>query len=267
MLYKGSSKIGFVGACAWFLTLGGASAVAQQLAFPKPPASALASGSSAPAEPLGSMLANVAAPSDSFTNDEAAEAVATGLKGKGKHQGLVLRDSAAGFGAAMTRMSNSLNGAHDAVGSSGFWLEAWTPLAWVQQQASYAAKEYRTMTLEDVDDSMRAPVFRVIAHPDSPSEVSARGAVGTSSVQHLVLRSEDKKIVIQPLEKTVFSEDNKNAFGANFVLGGVIAKFPMDGLRELRGPKGDREFFITVVGATGEEKNFKVKRKHFDELK
>ena len=197
------------------------------------------------------------AESGSFTNEEAKEAVTAGLKAKGKHQGLVLRDTGQGLLSAIS----------DGSGSTGFWLEAWTPLAWVQQQASHASKEYRTMTIDDVDDAMREPVFRVIAHPDNPRQVSARGAAGTSSVQHLVLRSEDKKIVIQPLEKTAFTEDNKNAFGANFVMGGVIAKFPMDGLLELRGQKGDREFFITIVGATGEEKNFKVKKKHFDELK
>jgi hypothetical protein len=74
-------------------------------------------------------------------------------------------------------------------------------------------------------------------------------------------------MVIQPLSKEEFTEDAQNAMGAKATFTAIVATFPMDGLRELRGPKGDREFFITIVGASGEEKNFKVKKKHFDELK
>jgi hypothetical protein len=35
---------------------------------------------------------------------------------------------------------------------------------------------------------------------------------------------------------------------------------------ELRGPNGDQEFVVTVVGADRREKNFEVKKKHFERL-
>jgi hypothetical protein len=74
-------------------------------------------------------------------------------------------------------------------------------------------------------------------------------------------------MAVQPVWKETFAEEVKNALGASFTFTGVAAKFSMDDLRELRGPNNDREFFIVVIGESGEEKNFKVKRKHFDELR
>ena len=47
---------------------------------------------------------------------------------------------------------------------------------------------------------------------------------------------------------------------------GIIAKFPLDAVRELRGAKGDKEFLIVVVGAGTKEKEFRVKEKHFERL-
>jgi hypothetical protein len=47
---------------------------------------------------------------------------------------------------------------------------------------------------------------------------------------------------------------------------GIVAMFPLDAVRELRGPKGDQEFLIVVVGEGRTEKVFKVKEKHFARL-
>lgn len=208
-----------------------------------------------------SVMATVALGAQSFTmtDDQIQQAVTAGQKAKGKRQGLVLRDTAAGIAAAMAGSGSSA--------TNGFWLEAFTPLSWIQQQASNAAKEYRTITAANVDDTWREPVFRVLVHPDTPTNVTSDGIRFSASVQHVVLRSEDRKIVIQPLTKEQFTEDAQNGFGAKVTYSGVAAQFPMDALRELRGPKGDKEFLITVIGTGREEKNFKVKKKHFEDLK
>ena len=203
------------------------------------------------------------------SDDQVAKAIADGLKAKGATQGLVLRDSAQGFFAAMNKLDNCLNGVNannSDTPSTGFWLTAYTPLAWIRQQASDAAKEYRTMTVENVTEDMRDEVFRVFVYPDTPNQVSAGGMTGTASVQHVVLRDKAKKIVIQPTSKEPFTEESQNAMGAKLTHSGVVVQFPMDGLRELRGPKNDKEFFITVIGDTREEKNFEVKKKHFASL-
>jgi hypothetical protein len=46
---------------------------------------------------------------------------------------------------------------------------------------------------------------------------------------------------------------------------GIVAKFSLDAVRELRGPNGDKEFLIVVIGAE-KEREFKVKQKHFERL-
>jgi hypothetical protein len=47
---------------------------------------------------------------------------------------------------------------------------------------------------------------------------------------------------------------------------GVRVEFPLDGLHELRGAKGDGEFVLTVIGLERKEKNFDVKKKHFERM-
>lgn len=207
------------------------------------------------------LVVGVEAQPVSLTDEQIESAVAAGSKAKGKHHGLVLRDSAQSFAAALGSTGDGVTA------SSGFWLEAYTPLSWIQQQAAAAAKEYRTMSTQDVGAELREPVFRVVVHPDTPNTVTSRGMSGTTSVQHVVLRDESRRVVVQPTWKEAFEQEVKNAMGATITFGGLNAKFSMDDLREIRGPRGDGEFFITVIGSSGEEKNFKVKRKHFDELK
>ena len=192
-------------------------------------------------------------------------AVSAGNKAKGGQRGLVLRDSGQGFLKAMAAMDKGLNGHTSSTPSSGFWLEAWTPLSWIEQLASNSAKQFRPLTIEGVTPEMQEAVFRVVVHPDSPTQVSANGMAGTSSVEHVVLRSENKQIVIQPLSVESFTEEAANAMGGKATFQGVIAKFPLDGLREVRG--GDGEFFITVIGVDRENKDFKVKSKHFSKLR
>lgn len=106
----------------------------------------------------------------------------------------------------------------------------------------------------------------MIVNPDTPTIVTGSGMVGASSVQHVVLRDEGQKIVIQPVFKEALVQEVSNAMGGKATFQGLLAKFPLDALPEIRGRNGDEEFYVTVVGSTGEEKNFKVKRKHFDRI-
>lgn len=185
------------------------------------------------------------------------EAIAVGSRGRGREHGLRLLDSGQQFAAALTANSFSQ-------GSEGFSLRAYTPIAWLRQLAGDAAKEYRTLSIAELTPENTEPVLRVFVNPDTPNTVSARGMAGTSSVRHVVLRDEQRRIVIQPLSKEPFAVEAANAMGGRANFEGVVAKFAMDALREVRGSDG--EFFITVIGSTGEEKNFKVKKKHFERL-
>jgi hypothetical protein len=193
-----------------------------------------------------------------LTDAEIEAAIANGIKDKKKIHGLLLQDSGQNFLAAM---SNNKNGRP----STGFSVVLYTPTTWISKQAADATKQYKEFTRADVDEKMLAPLLRVYVNPDMPREVSGRGMAGTSSVEHVVIRDEARKNVIQPEYKEEFTDEAQNAFGARKEYVGVIAEFPIGSVQQFR-TSGDGEFFVTVVGATGEEKNFKVKKKHFERL-
>jgi hypothetical protein len=62
------------------------------------------------------------------------------------------------------------------------------------------------------------------------------------------------------------SDNTSNAVGGHAEYQGVTAKFPLDGVRELRGEKGDREFMVVVIGSGIKETTFRVKQKHFEQI-
>ena len=187
-------------------------------------------------------------------------ALARGRQLRGGIAGLVLTDVAQGFAAAM----DSLNGTSGT--SSGFSVRVFTPQTWAAQLVSEAAKEYREVDGEMFSADDLEAVLRVRVYPDTPSVVSASGIVGTSSVRHVVIRDAERKAVIEPSLTETWTDEVSNAMGGRKVYVGLEAKFALEDLKRLRGPQNDQEFFITVIGTTGEEKNFKVKKKHFERL-
>ena len=191
----------------------------------------------------------------SLTPDATASAIQVGAKAKGREQGLDLQDSLGALAA--------LDGYG---GRDGFSVVLHTPTTWIRQRASNAAKRYETFTPAHVTDDDRAPVLRVTAHPDLPRQVTAAGMRGTSSVDHVVLQDKSRKVTIQPMASEKFDVEAANAVGGRVMFNGLSAQFPLDALRELRGPKSDQEFFVVVIGSTGEEKRFEVKKKHFERL-
>jgi hypothetical protein len=134
---------------------------------------------------------------------EINQAIAVGSKGKGREQGLVLVDVGQTWVRALDGLNTGLNGASaDRSGTNtGFKVVLYTPIAWIRQHASDAAKEFRTLTAENVTDDLTEPVLRVIVFPDTPTYVIASGFWNTSSVQHAVLRDSKKRIVVQPVFK------------------------------------------------------------------
>lgn len=187
-----------------------------------------------------------------------ADAIAIGAKQKGREQGLDMQDTGQGFLAAINQSNGSQVGT-----STGFSIVAYTPVTWVRQLSSNAAKQYQALAPSDLEDSDMAAVFRVYVQPDRPTFVTGDGMIGASSVEHVVLRDSGRKAVVQPVSKEATTEEVANAMGGRQVLQGLVAMFDLADLAAVRGPRGDGEFFITVIGTTGEEKDFKVKKKHF----
>ncbi len=181
---------------------------------------------------------------------------------KVKPEGLHLTDVGKGFFQAMAGQANGV--------SKGFSIRVFTPVNWVAHLFSEAERDYSPITWEDLEDRDIANVLRVRAYPDSPTSI--HGERG-NSVRHVVLRHPDKKkretIIVQPLSKSEFTESLQTSGGADLAFFGVEALFSMDALEAVRDQKG--EWLVTVIGeggedGRGEEKNYKVKTKHLDDL-
>jgi len=184
-------------------------------------------------------------------------ALSYGEVAQGKYFGLQLKDSAQSFLAATS-----------GEGTWGFSLHVHTPFTWIAQNASWESKKYKVMTKEQVTEEMCDPVLRVYANPDMPTHVTRDGMWGSSGVEHVIIRSTKKKgfEVLQPLETQEDIEFAQNTFGAEVAYSSLAAYFNMDEVARISNLDKKGEFFIVVIGTTGEEKKFKVKTKHFKRL-
>jgi hypothetical protein len=172
-----------------------------------------------------------------------ASAIALGSQQKGTARGLRLL----GTGETWTRLVTS-RGAGP-VTAARFHLQIHTPLAWIQQLASDAARDNRPFGMRDVTDEMSEPVLRVTAYSDVT-----------------ILRADSTAAAIQPLAKEALSVHVLDANGGKTVFEGLRLTFPMEAVRQLRGTRGDGEFFVTVIGTAGERNDIRIMKQHFADL-
>lgn len=192
--------------------------------------------------------------------DEAriSAAIRVGSESGGRSTGLSLRDSAQGWAHALG----------DQTATTGFSVDVYTPFSWIAQNASWKAKKYQTFSREDVTPDMLEGILRVYANPDRPNQVSQQGLIGTSGVEHVIIRSTRKKRfeVLQPIDLEPDAVYAQNAFGASVSLTSQAATFDLEQVKRIAALDKKGEFFIVVIGESGEEKKFKVKTKHFGRL-
>ncbi|GMR24116.1 MAG: hypothetical protein BMS9Abin37_2617 [Acidobacteriota bacterium] len=187
-----------------------------------------------------------------------AAAITVGNKAGGRSMSLSLSDSAQNWSRALGSQQVT----------TGFSLEIYTPFSWIAQNASWKAKKYQTFAREDVAPAMLEGILRVYANPDRPNEVSQQGMIGTSGVEHVIVRSTQKKNfeVLQPIDIDADAVYSRNAFGAEVEFTSQVATFDLEAVKRIASRDKKGEFFVVVIGNTGEEKKFKVKTKHFDRL-
>ena len=193
-----------------------------------------------------------------LTEARVTAAITLGNEAGGRSMALSLQDSAQSWSRALG----------DQQATTGFSLDVYTPFSWIAQNASWKAKKYQTFAREDVAPDMLEGILRVYANPDRPNQVSQRGMVGTADVEHVIVRSTDKKnfAVVQPIDIVSDAVYAQNAFGAEVGFTAQVATFDIDEVRRVASLDKKGEFFVVVIGDTGEEKKFKVKTKHFDRL-
>ena len=204
----------------------------------------------------GVVLAQYKAPFSSYPlTDELVERAITLGAVRGRDFGLWMTDSASAWGNAF---------ADDQSGSTGFSVQIYSPFMWIAQQSSWAAKQYKKFDAAELDwEAM--DLLRVYANPDVPLRLGNLGATG---VEHVVIRSTAKHNfeVAQPVEIEGDLEYAQNSFGAEWAGASQAAMFLMEDVLRIAAADKKGEFFILIIGVSGEEKKFKVKTKHFNRL-
>jgi hypothetical protein len=148
--------------------------------------------------------------------------------------------------------------------TTGFVVEVFTPYAWIQREASLRAAKGSGMTAEDVTADMRAPVLRILCHPNMP--LNPEDGVFGAEVERVSLRSTSKKDyeVLEPTQTERMPTPAK--FAAATDIGPLLATFHVEGVSRIADLDKKGEFYIDIVSVSGEEKDLKVKTKHFSRL-
>ncbi len=164
--------------------------------------------------------------------------------------------------AGLRLLDNGQRWTSDSAGGSRIRLQIHTPLAWIQQLAADAAVASRPFTMSDVTDEMTEPVLLIVVC----AEVSgAPNGVDVPWVRQVLLRA-NGMTPVRPAAAMPFAEHVLSAAGNSSVFEGMRVTFPLDAVRRLRGARGDAEFVIVMIGASGEEKMVPVTREYLQDL-
>ena len=208
------------------------------------------------------VLAGPAAPiGPAYTTEKIQDMLSSPVLPTGLH--LIDKQQAfANVANAMNTNGNAQQNSH-----TGYSVELYEPAAWLGKKRATASKEFKTFGIEDVDDRDRLPALRVHVSPDTPFVVTAAGTRNSHSVEHVVLRSVDKLVVVQPVSIEETTSPVQNGFGAKLLYTGATAMFSLEDLEKVRAGSPEREFFVTIVGqGRGANRDFRVKQKHFQML-
>lgn len=198
-----------------------------------------------PGAPVGRLVRG------SLDDESIAIAITSGIESRGRQSGLRLLDN----GQPWTGW-RAVGGA--AGRNTAIRLQVHTPLTWIRQVASEAAREGRRFTPSDLTADMTAPVLRVVAY------VEAAASSEDARLRRIVLRGE-RDGVVQPISHEPFSEHVMIARGGASVFEGLRTTFPMDAVRRLRGETDD-ELVLVIIGARGTETRVRLTKAHLDAL-
>jgi hypothetical protein len=144
----------------------------------------------------------------------------------------------------------------------GYRITVYTPRSWVAQLATQAMATGVALAVADVEAADRAPLLRVVASPSTPMVGSSRDL--SSAVLRVLVLDERRRSQLAPEGVRSFTARYRVLLGGAGALEGMEATFALAELAVLRGG-ADSEFFVRVEG-TGYSKDFKIKRKHLDQL-
>ncbi len=192
-----------------------------------------------------------------FGEEDIARAIDAGRLAPGRTHGVLVSDARqAGLPAPGTPGS-----AADFPGATR--IELFTALQWIKQLASDAAREQRPFGVSDVPSDALEPVLRVVIYPEGQTSTTSTINRGVAAIEHVVLRDESTRVVVQPLRTELIEGRRAGALGNAVLVPGLRATFHLDDIYDLRGSDGARDFFVTVVDSAGREKNVRILLEHF----
>ena len=144
---------------------------------------------------------------------------------------------------------------------SGYRILLHTPESWVAERVARAMARGSSPAVSDIALEDRALFLRVIASPSPPT--LGGSSEMSSSVERVLLYDEDREISLAPELAEPHTARHRRLVGSGS-LTGMTALFSLAQVDALRGGQGE-EFFVRVEG-TGYAKDFKIKRKHLEEL-
>lgn len=198
-----------------------------------------------------------------------AEAIVIGQDGSMKLPRLFFGSSGSDFGGARSdsNRNNSFMEHQTSVKTRGYGVELYTPYAWVARLSRNAAERGKTLVPGQLTDAHLGAVLRIVCHGDVPQEFR-EGAYGTL-VESVILVSANKQAAepLLPLETTRTPEKIRAPSGELIDKGPLVGSFDLGQLAALSSQDKKGEFYVVIVAANGETKRFKVKSKHFKELR
>jgi len=74
-------------------------------------------------------------------------------------------------------------------------------------------------------------------------------------------------MVVQPVDTRPFEMGARNVLGQGSAYTGLVATFRLAALEQIRALDKNREFLVIVIATAQREREFKIKAKHFPELR
>lgn len=145
-------------------------------------------------------------------------------------------------------------------------LQIWSPARWIAYSAGLAATEFMPFKRDSIDASMR----RTWVVYSKPAEGEYFNSSDQGAVANIVLRTKDKKLMIQPRRTEKGGGVRIYTAGAPIThnLSGMVAYFDDEDIRRVAGPQLDQQFKISVAfgGQAPWNLDYPVKGGHLKDL-
>jgi hypothetical protein len=190
-----------------------------------------------------------------LTATEVRQAIREGQKHKGRECGPVVRDP-----------GQAGSSADDPAACIGLSAQLYTPFTWVEHQASVAAGEHRVLDTETLARESQDAVLRVVVTFDRSNYPRSFLPRATRVGRHVFLRNLGETKTTQPISTVELAGQSKDGWTPPYSTG-ILAVFSLQSLTEVRGPDGEDDFVVIVIGDKGRPRRLQISGNALERLK